>query len=212
MKNHLLLALLVLAGCDLGRYESRQQQAVQRIAGEAQKSALLGAAITIPDKSTTTSTGISLTLPKAVGAAPKAAAGVPGAVDGIVLYYEAEGGGGNGPLALIGGVPAAEGPVDKVVSTITGAFQTIAPGVTPQMSDPKATIKRLSFVGGQTFAGGQSAPGRSDVLVISSASHIAIVIFRAADAADTAKTFSAAVDATITTIQGDAANAAPAGS
>jgi hypothetical protein len=197
------LAVVALAGCDLGRYEARRKQAAANIAGEAQLDALLSPAITVPDKANQ-STNIAIRLPKSVGTTAAAVAGVQ--INGLALMYEAAG--GNGPMVLVGGVPAAEGPVNKVVDAITAGMQAVAPGVNPQVTDVNPNVKRFTFVGGQAFGGGQ-APGRTDAVVITSASHIAVVIYRVADSANTDKSFDAAVEASIGSIQGAAPLAAP---
>jgi len=204
-----LLALIFLTGCDLvGTYEARRKQRGQTITTDAQRAELLGSAITIPDKAGQ-STSISLTLPRAVGASMKGAAG-PGVVDGIAGMFEADGSNGAGPLVFVGGVPAAQGPVEKVVGVVTAVIQGVAPGVNPQVSDAGPNIKRITAVGAQSFSIGgapQSVPGRTDAVVITSGTHIAILVFRATDA--NAKALEDGVNASLSTVAGAAPLAAP---
>jgi hypothetical protein len=212
--------LVVLTGCDLGTYETRREQATQSIAARARLGELLGSAVTVPDKNSQ-STGVSLTLPKAVGGNMAAAAGMPGAVEGIVGAFDA-GGNGGGPMALIGGVPIAEGPADKVTAAVDAALRAIAPGATVTMPDTgRADVKRISVVGPQTFnikadanaaPAPQNVPGWSDAFIVTAPQHVAIIIFRTSDANDADKSFREAVDAAARTIQvGTAAPPAPAG-
>lgn len=160
-------------------------------------------------------TGVSFTLPQVLGktADLKALAG-PLNVDGLVGMYEAANGNGGGPMLLIGGVPAAEGPLEKVVANVTAALQGVAPGQQPQASDVRPSVKRLLVVGEQAFSVGgmnQNLPGRTEAYVVSGPQHIAILIFRVSDANDPQKAFEGQINAAIGSLQGDAAPAAPAG-
>src|SRR4051812_202876 len=104
----ILSMLVLLVGCDLGTYERRRANAMTSINKQA-------AGLQVPAKGGG-GTGVILTLPEVLGKATdiKAVAG-PMTVDGIVGMYEAANSNGSGPLLLVGGVPVAEGPMDKVV-------------------------------------------------------------------------------------------------
>jgi hypothetical protein len=212
----LLLSWLAIGttGCDLGTYESRREQAVTSIAGRARLAELLGTAVTIPDKANQ-STGVSLTLPKAVGSTMAATAGLPGVVDGIVGVFN---GGANsgGPMLLFGAVPVAEGPIEKVQATLDATYRALAPGTpvtTPDTGRPD--LRRISIVGPQAFPNpadpnaAQNAGGISEIFILSTPQHFVILVFRAADANDTNHTFREAVEASIRTLKHDAP-AAPA--
>src|SRR5688500_9628492 len=124
----LIAVCLLLSGCDLGLYEERRANAMRNVANKA-------AAITIPGKGGA-NTGVSFTLPQILGKGSdplKAVAG-PLNVDGLVGMYE-PGGTGGGPMLLLGGVPTAEGPLDKVVANVTAAMQAVAPGQQVQAGD-----------------------------------------------------------------------------
>jgi hypothetical protein len=209
----LAAAVLLLSGCDLGTYEERMQKAKSNIGNKA---AAAAASMGIPDK-TGASTGVTFLLPTALGKGgdPLKAIAGPFKVDGLAGMYEAPSGNGGGPMLLLGGVPAAEGPLDKVVANVTAAMQAAAPGQQVQAGDVKPTVKRLLVTGPQAFnIGGadQSLPGRTEAYVVSSASHIAILVFRVTDANDPQKSFEGQINAAIGSIQGDAGGAAPAGS
>lgn len=198
-----VLPLLLLAGCDLGTYESRRADARNTVAN---KVAAQKALLQIPDKGNA-GTGVSLMLPSVLGNAAdiKALAG-PLTVDGLVAMYES--GNGGGPLLLLGGVPAAEGPLDTVVANVTTALQGVAPGQQVQAGDLRPGVKRLLVAGQQKFTIGgaeQSVPGRTEAYVVNSASHIAILIFRVADANDAAKAFEGQISTAMNGLQGVAA-------
>jgi hypothetical protein len=167
------------------------------------------AGMTIPDKAGA-STGVSFMLPQVLGRGTdplKALAG-PLKVDGLAGMYEAASGNGGGPLLLLGGVPAAEGPLQAVADKVTAAMQAVAPGQQVQQGDVRPTVKRLLVVGQQAFnVGGmdQNLPGRTEAYVIGSPTHIAILVFRATDANDPQKSFEEQINAAIGTLQGDGA-------
>lgn len=199
------LLLLSLAGCDLGTYESRRAEAAKTVAN---KVATQNASLQIPAKGNA-GTGVSLMLPPVLGKAAdiKALAG-PLTVDGLVAMYEAANGNGGGPLLLLGGVPTAEGPLDKVVANVNTALQAVAPGQQVQATDVRPGVKRLLVVGPQKFnIGGteQSVPGRTEAYVVNSATHIAILIFRVTDANDATKAFEGQIGTAINGLQGVAA-------
>lgn len=148
-------------------------------------------------------------LPAAVGKAsdPLKAITGPVKVDGLAGMYEAPTGNGGGPMLLLGGVPAAEGPLDKVVANVTAALQAAAPGQQVQQ-DPRPTLKRLYVVGPQVFnVGGadQTVPGRTEAYVINSPTHIAILVFRVTDANDPQKGFEGQINAAFGSFKGDVA-------
>ena len=200
-----LLPVLVLASCDLGTYEQRRSTAMATVNSRA-------AGVSIPAKGGG-GTGVSFSLPASLGRGTdiKGLAD-PLTVDGLVGMYVSSA----GPVLLVGGVPMAEGQLEKVVANVTAALQAVAPGQQVQQGDVKPTIKRLLVTGQQKFmvAGKEEVvPGKTDAYVISSATHVSLLIFRSTDAADAAKAFEGEINAALATIAGDAlpAPAAPAG-
>lgn len=200
-----LLPAFMLAGCDLGTYEQRRSTAMATVNSRA-------AGVSVPGKGGG-GTGVSFALPSSLGRGNdiKALAD-PLSVDGLVGMYASSA----GPALLIGGVPIAEGPMDKVVANVTAALQAVAPGQQVQQGDVRPTIKRLLVIGPQKFmvAGKEEVvSGKTDAYVISSATHISLLIFRNTDAADPNKAFEGEISAALGTIAGDAlpAAAAPAG-
>lgn len=161
------------------------------------------------------SSGMSLTLPKAVGNAPKAiVAGAPGAIPGIVLNYEAADSTGGGPMVLVGSIGKEGGAtIEQVVTGADTAIRAFSPGAQITAADgPIPGSKRITSVGQQAFSIGganQNQDGRTDVLIVPTPTHTAIVIYRSTNAAAQPKQFQESVELSIRTIKVDAA-AAPA--
>lgn len=199
-----LLPVLVLTGCDLGTYEQRRSTAMATVNSRA-------AGVSIPAKGGA-GTGVNFALPASLGRGTDIKAlGDPLSVDGLVGMYASSA----GPVLLVGGVPIAEAPLEKVVANVTAALQAVAPGQQVQQGDVRPTIKRLLVTGPQKFmvAGKEEVlSGKTDAYVISSPTHISLLIFRNTDTADATKAFEGEINAALGTIAGDApAAAAPAG-
>jgi hypothetical protein len=205
----LMLAAIAVVGCDLGTYESRRQQAAQNIDQRAKLGKLLGKEIAIPAGQE--NTGIAITLPRVLGESGKPLPpGFP-PIPGVGGMFESDATGA-GPQLLLGGVPMAEGPPERLAEMVGNMLRTISPGAQVSAGQENLqgapNVHRITVVGEQLFliAADANAPrvpspraGQTRGYIIPGRQHIGVLLFRAPDAENS--DFWEAVDASVRTIR-----------